>query len=97
MYVKPGPFDVHPALLADVAERPSLAYLLKMAKAKGQHGGAREGGGGQFTPVHTHKRHRVVLLLDDAEWRLLDKAAGKRRPSEFAREVVFRHLARGGK
>ncbi len=62
--------------------------------AKGQHGGARKGGGGQFTPVRTHKRHRVVLLLDDAELRRLSKASGNHRLSDFDRETVFRSLAR---
>ncbi len=65
--------------------------------AKGQHGGARKGGGGQFTPVRTHKRHRVVLLLDDAELRSLKKAAGKQRLSEFAREAVLALARRKGK
>ncbi len=65
--------------------------------AKGQHGGAREGGGGVFTPPHTHKRHRVVLLLDDAELRALKKASGKQRLSEFARDAVLALALRKGK
>ncbi len=57
--------------------------------AKGQHGGARPGAGGKPTPVRTHKRHRIVLLLDDAELRRLSKAAGKQRLSEYARETLL--------
>ena len=67
-----------------------------MAKrtTKSRVGGARPGAGRKASHPRTLKRNRVVLLLDDDEWRVLSQAAGKQRLSEFARETVFRSLAR---
>ncbi len=61
---------------------------------KNGRGGPRPGSGRKPSPPRTLKRNRVVLLLDDAELRMLSKAAGRRRPADLAREIVFRHLAR---
>ncbi len=85
--------------MISLAVIPSVAYLPGMGKptTKTGHGGVRPGSGRKPSPRRTLKRNRVVLLLDDAEWRVLSQAAGKQRLSEFAREVVFRSLARRGK
>ena len=40
------------------------------------------------------RRNRIMLNLTDAEYRALLDAAGSEAPSEYARNVLFRHLRR---
>ncbi len=57
-------------------------------------GGARPGSGPKPKPPVELKRNRVVIFLDDAEFAELTRAAGAKRPSEFARDIVRRSLVR---
>jgi hypothetical protein len=40
------------------------------------------------------RRNRIMLNLTDAELAHLERAAKSERPSEFARSIVLRYLAR---
>ena len=65
-----------------------------MAQRKSGHGGARPGSGPPPLPLSEVRRNKLVLFLTDGELARLRKAAGQGRPSTFAREIVFRVLAR---
>ncbi len=85
--------------MISLAAKSGTAYLPCMGKrtTKSKVGGARPGAGRKPSPPRTLKRHRVVLLLDDAELRSLKKAAGGQRLNEFAREAVLALTRRKGK
>jgi hypothetical protein len=58
------------------------------------HGGVRPGSGPKPKALSTLRRNRIMLNLTDDEYRTLRKAAGRKRPAGFAREVLLRFLAR---
>lgn len=63
-------------------------------KTRNGRGGARSGSGPKPKKTSEIRRNRIMLNLTDSEMASLRRAARTTRPSEFAREVVLRYLAR---
>lgn len=62
--------------------------------AKAPRAGARRRPGPKPRPPEELRRNRIMLNLTDEEHRRLTEAAGEEPPSDYAREVLIRHLSR---
>jgi hypothetical protein len=57
-------------------------------------GGARPRTGPKRKPLREHRRNRLMLNLTDDELRLLRSTAGEQSASDYARDVLLKHLRR---
>lgn len=60
--------------------------------AKKHRGGQRPGAGAKPKPDAHRRSKRVMLSLTAKEFARLQRAAGRRRISVFAREILLGHL-----
>lgn len=69
-----------------------LGRLLPAMAKEGQESPRRPGR--KPKPPGERLRNRIMLNLNDEELRRLVEAAGDQAPSDYARRVLLRHLAR---